>query len=127
MNFYGIVKKDSAYFMLGFPIMGIIYDKQRIGVGAITGTIDDINSFYVLQRQYDDIDKDVKETIESLLEDFNDDKDYTLERCTYKEACKRTLDEYGESDTILMPSVGATDIEFNLSLIKNKLREICEC
>jgi len=49
-------------------------------------------------------------------------KEYRIEVCTYREACERALKLYG--DTMDIGTIGGPTLKFDLTLTKNKLRNI---
>lgn len=124
MKFFGVIEADgNTSFMLNMPILGLgVTNDGKYCMGYITGDIEDMaTSGHVSLWGRGDFKAWVNElTTRFQLEELP--KEYKIEVCTYREACERALKLY--EDTVDIATIGGPTVKMDLTLIKNKLRNI---
>lgn len=93
MRFYGVIEASPEVpFMLGLPILGMCFDKDKLYIGPITGNMEDIKMGHSSKKSYEGF----KDFISDLYEYYSTPPDYSMKICTYKEACDRYIEILNE-------------------------------
>jgi|WetSurMetagenome_2_1015567.scaffolds.fasta_scaffold196594_2 hypothetical protein len=124
MKFFGVIEAEgNTPFMLHMPILGLGIDENgRYCMGHITGDIRELSTMgHVAYLS----SKDFNQWVIELMSNYPKKdlpKSFNIRVCTYKEACKRALELY--DDTMEITATNGPTVKMDLTLIKNKLRNI---